>query len=136
MFFFFEQKTAYVMRISDWSSDVCSSDLCCSIAPLAASAWARRRSSPRCCRCSAWCSFSPSRAGWAASGGDAMADAAMLKVEGLTFRYEDMAMVFDLALARGQCLALLGPSGAGKSTLLSLVAGFEAPLRAEEHTSE
>src|SRR3546814_15054838 len=39
-----------------------------------------------------------------------------------------MAMVFDLALARGQCLALLGPSGAGKSTLLSLVAGFEAPL--------
>src|SRR3546814_16365612 len=68
-------------------------------------------------------------AGWAASGGDAMADAAMLKVEGLTFRYEDMAMVFDLALARGQCLALLGPSGAGKSTLLSLVAGFEAPDR-------
>src|SRR3546814_11530720 len=52
----------------------------------------------------------------------------MLKVEGLTFRYEDMAMVFDHALARGQCLALLGPSGAGKSTLLSLVAGFEAPL--------
>src|SRR3546814_7301493 len=26
-FFFFQQKTAYVMRISDWSSDVCSSDL-------------------------------------------------------------------------------------------------------------
>src|SRR3546814_2850367 len=25
--FFFEQKTAYEMRISDWSSDVCSSDL-------------------------------------------------------------------------------------------------------------
>src|SRR3546814_3318883 len=27
-FFFFKQKTAYEMRISDWSSDVCSSDLC------------------------------------------------------------------------------------------------------------
>src|SRR3546814_7197952 len=26
-FFFFKQKTAYAMRISDWSSDVCSSDL-------------------------------------------------------------------------------------------------------------
>src|SRR3546814_5666349 len=26
-FFFFNQKTAYEMRISDWSSDVCSSDL-------------------------------------------------------------------------------------------------------------
>src|SRR3546814_15180614 len=33
MFFFFKQKTAYEMRISDWSSDVCSSDL-----PLASEA--------------------------------------------------------------------------------------------------
>src|SRR3546814_18166669 len=32
-FFFFKQKTAYEMRISDWSSDVCSSDL--SAKPLA-----------------------------------------------------------------------------------------------------
>src|SRR3546814_4162250 len=29
--FFFKQKTAYEMRISDWSSDVCSSDLATSI---------------------------------------------------------------------------------------------------------
>src|SRR3546814_9451439 len=27
LFFFFKQKTAYEMRISDWSTDVCSSDL-------------------------------------------------------------------------------------------------------------
>src|SRR3546814_5797242 len=27
LFFFFKQKTAYELRISDWSSDVCSSDL-------------------------------------------------------------------------------------------------------------
>src|SRR3546814_14824914 len=27
VFYFFNQKTAYVLRISDWSSDVCSSDL-------------------------------------------------------------------------------------------------------------
>src|SRR3546814_8631576 len=27
LLFFFKQKTAYEMRISDWSSDVCSSDL-------------------------------------------------------------------------------------------------------------
>src|SRR3546814_2302951 len=33
MFFFFKQKTAYDMRISDWSSDVCSSDLVVSQAP-------------------------------------------------------------------------------------------------------
>src|SRR3546814_9180986 len=32
-FFFFKQKTAYEMRISDWSSDVCSSDLCCDTSP-------------------------------------------------------------------------------------------------------
>src|SRR3546814_4121422 len=29
LFVFFNQKTAYEMRISDWSSDVCSSDLSC-----------------------------------------------------------------------------------------------------------
>src|SRR3546814_4795090 len=32
-FFFFKQKTAYEMRISDWSSDVCSSDLVDMLAP-------------------------------------------------------------------------------------------------------
>src|SRR3546814_16560648 len=31
--FFFKQKTAYEMRISDWSSDVCSSDLCAAVLP-------------------------------------------------------------------------------------------------------
>src|SRR3546814_2125661 len=36
MFFFFKQKTAYEMRISDWSSDVCSSDLESAAAALAA----------------------------------------------------------------------------------------------------
>src|SRR3546814_1287050 len=33
-FFFFKQKTAYEMRISDWSSDVCSSDLADEIARI------------------------------------------------------------------------------------------------------
>src|SRR3546814_4956175 len=33
-FFFFKQKTAYELRISDWSSDVCSSDLTVSAAAL------------------------------------------------------------------------------------------------------
>src|SRR3546814_6530895 len=32
LFFFFKQKTAYEMRISDWSSDVCSSDLLAAVA--------------------------------------------------------------------------------------------------------
>src|SRR3546814_20361282 len=34
LFFFFKQKTAYEMRISDWSSDVCSSDLRPALADL------------------------------------------------------------------------------------------------------
>src|SRR3546814_8177469 len=58
LFFVFKQKTADDMRISDWSSDVCSSDLpgsCCRALPLLRSA--RRRfpsgaalaSGPFCC---------------------------------------------------------------------------------------
>src|SRR3546814_3882783 len=38
-FFFFKQKTAYEMRISDWSSDVCSSDLKTSGAHIAGNAY-------------------------------------------------------------------------------------------------
>src|SRR3546814_5717153 len=44
-FFFFKQKTAYEMRISDWSSDVCSSDLCRADGPSGDS---HRRPCPRC----------------------------------------------------------------------------------------
>src|SRR3546814_4430083 len=36
LFFFFKQKTAYEMRISDWSSDVCSSDLAALVNTLSA----------------------------------------------------------------------------------------------------
>src|SRR3546814_1220894 len=38
LFFFFKQKTAYEMRISDWSSDVCSSDLVWQAASIAVNA--------------------------------------------------------------------------------------------------
>src|SRR3546814_14354279 len=47
-FFFFKQKTAYEMRISDWSSDVCSSDLPDQLPPLGATeAEDRYRAYPR-----------------------------------------------------------------------------------------
>jgi thiamine transport system ATP-binding protein len=52
---------------------------------------------------------------------------ATVELVGVTFRYEDMRMRFDLAVAAGEFLALIGPSGAGKTTLLSLIAGFERP---------
>src|SRR3546814_4222220 len=47
-FFFFKQKTAYEMRISDWSSDVCSSDLQGRVRFVrsASKAAARRRAEP------------------------------------------------------------------------------------------
>src|SRR3546814_9981597 len=57
LFFFFKQKTAYEMRISDWSSDVYSSDL----PPLCRpdrSSRTRRQLSPR----SSWKGEKPSRA--------------------------------------------------------------------------
>src|SRR3546814_12187753 len=43
-FFFFKQKTAYEMRISDWSSDVCSSDL-----RQCGTQWRHRLIEPRLC---------------------------------------------------------------------------------------
>jgi thiamine transport system ATP-binding protein len=51
----------------------------------------------------------------------------MLELDAVAFRYEEMAMRFDLRVARGEVVAVIGPSGAGKSTLLALIAGFEAP---------
>src|SRR3546814_1433372 len=46
-FFFFKQKTAYEMRISDWSSDVCSSDLAARISRSQPSFQARTSASMR-----------------------------------------------------------------------------------------
>src|SRR3546814_9548192 len=43
VFFLFKQKTAYEMRISDWSSDVCSSDLLRQLRQLPRAAEADRR---------------------------------------------------------------------------------------------
>ena len=52
----------------------------------------------------------------------------MITLENVIFRYEDMAMNFDLQVAKGELVGIIGPSGAGKSTLLSLMAGFDLPV--------
>ncbi|MDX2321107.1 MAG: thiamine ABC transporter ATP-binding protein ThiQ [Moritella sp.] len=52
----------------------------------------------------------------------------LLRVDNITFAYEQMRMQFDLAVNRGETLAILGASGSGKSTLLNLIAGFNQPL--------
>jgi thiamine transport system ATP-binding protein len=49
-------------------------------------------------------------------------------LEAVTYRYESMAMRFDLEVGAGVFLIVFGPSGAGKSTLLNLIAGFEPPV--------
>ena len=51
----------------------------------------------------------------------------MIELEDVTFRYEDMAMRFDVQFPTASFTAVIGPSGGGKSTLLNLIAGFEAP---------
>src|SRR3546814_2538295 len=66
IFFFFKQKTAYEMRISDWSSDVCSSDLSRRMKTCRPSRRPRRLncalSRSRACACpSAMCARPPGR---------------------------------------------------------------------------
>src|SRR3546814_8054680 len=51
VFFFFKQKTAYEMRISDWSSDVCSSDLGRGRTDAAWRRWPRALPPPACGYC-------------------------------------------------------------------------------------
>ncbi|MCP6484537.1 ATP-binding cassette domain-containing protein, partial [Klebsiella pneumoniae] len=51
----------------------------------------------------------------------------MLKLNDVTWLYQQLPMRFTLDVARGERIAELGPSGAGKSTLLNLIAGFLPP---------
>jgi thiamine transport system ATP-binding protein len=55
----------------------------------------------------------------------------VISLEAVTFRFDGMAMSFDLQVPEAEITALIGPSGAGKSTLLSLIAGFEFPVSGE-----
>lgn len=52
----------------------------------------------------------------------------MIRLDKVSFRYEQMEMLFDAAFPEASFTAVVGPSGSGKSTLLNLIAGFEEPI--------
>lgn len=58
-----------------------------------------------------------------------MSDPTYLALEGLTLRYGDAVAVdgLDLAIGKGELVALLGPSGCGKTTTMRAIAGLLAP---------
>jgi ABC-type branched-subunit amino acid transport system ATPase component len=73
------------------------------------------------------------RAGAGPKVGDAREGArdALLELRGVDFSYGRVQVLFgiDLAVHRGDAIALLGTNGAGKSTLLRCVSGLESPSR-------
>lgn len=63
----------------------------------------------------------------------------MIQISKLHFRYSegDFALrVADLAVARGETVAMIGPSGSGKTTLLGLIAGIRTPQTGEIRTAD
>src|SRR3546814_3016731 len=109
--FFFKQKTAYEMRISDWSSDVCSSDLrglgFCGLSERCDEAGARLMH-------------------------DAFGLRATLLFDLAPGEYHTNVV---LAVLSGRA-ALVCPGGFADQAAVEAIAGLYAPHRSEEHTSE
>src|SRR5262245_5491412 len=59
-------------------------------------------------------------------GRDVSGLANVIRLEGVTKRYDGKTALqpTTLAIARGECVALIGPSGCGKSTILRLIVGL------------
>src|SRR3546814_9502805 len=103
VFFFFKQKTAYEMRISDWSSDVCSSDL---------SSW--------------WSGPPPDPTSQPSKGAAAVAEIVLADVWKVYPGGDTPAVkAIDLHIEDGEFIVFVGPSGCGKTTALRMVAGLE-----------
>src|SRR3546814_15677245 len=87
------------MRISDWSSDVCSSDLAAALATGG---------------------ISESRLA------ELVGATPFVEIAGLRAGYGKMQILheFSLQIGKGQALCLIGPNGAGKSTVLHPIFGF------------
>src|SRR3546814_1202483 len=122
LFFFCKQKTAYEMRISDWSSDVCSSDLGdCEPFPDDKRAAALLKA-----------------AGKAAPKLDATALAAALQDAWRAFHRGDLKAAFDAGSALGPVGASVAVKALGihATYLVDAEAEKLKRFRSEEHTSE
>src|SRR3546814_10887284 len=114
-FFFFKQKTAYEMRISDWSSDVCSSDLKGTGTGDAAGAAAR-------------CQGRGGGCGRRAGGGDLSREPSASIIENLTQRREGAKEEEGAHTKTQRCRC--------KPRHRALTRPWLSDLRSEEHTSE
>src|SRR3546814_10346627 len=127
VFFVFKQKTAYELRISDWSSDVCSSDL------------GRRpgvRHGPRPRDPCGPGIRTPRRLRSAATpAGDLTMSEPILRVEGLRKSYrrgllrprETFRLEADFSVPEPAVVGVMGPNGSGKTTLFELITGSNLP---------
>src|SRR3546814_7486885 len=127
LFFFFKQKTAYEMRISDWSSDVCSSDLGFD------SRYPLHSSSDRHAICSArtWAGAIAHAGAGGAAESSLKAFRVCSNISG--FRSRTMNTILELRSSFGQASRRTG----GWKTCCTpwITIGSSAP-RSEEHTSE
>src|SRR3546814_2733013 len=100
------------MRISDWSSDVCSSDLPRGSPPNSPSSTSRRRFGKKCLPKRRFAS-SPTRM------------ETMLRIENLHAEIDGKPILKGLnqKLNAGEIHAIMGPNGAGKSTMSYVLAG-------------
>src|SRR3546814_1579779 len=132
VFFFFKQKTAYEMRISDWSSDVCSSDLLVILA-LMFVAFVRERYSPTVVSVVGACAFAllglldEKDLFSVFSNSAPLTVGAMFVLSGALIRTGTINRVADLVMARAQRHPRLALAEVTPGTVV---------LRSEEHTSE
>src|SRR3546814_10299118 len=126
-FFFFKQKTAYEMRISDWSSDVCSSDLqvqhqAGGVDPCQRIAWRRRGRQGR-NRCNG-------------NGGHECALPFRTNMRGTNRVPAGKTVVYPQANPRHPGVAAHDKICGDQKTTRAMPVASRPPERSEEHTSE
>src|SRR3546814_9532048 len=136
MFFFFKHKTAYEMRISDWSSDVCSSDLLHGGCPSGRSREPARVASPQ-----PWTGFRRFRcAGRDLRHLSAEYRGRYLGGHAIPGSHHDLSQGGRRGLPPErhfvQCAPAMPAPGAARREGVSEPTAFDVDERSEEHTSE